>query len=242
MSAGERVPAMIGLIGGMSWESSVEYYRIINQTMRERLGGQHAARSLMLSVDFGLISRLQEQGRWGQLTGLMCEAAMSLERGGAQVLLICANTMHRMADEVAASVSIPLLHIADPVAAAARGLGARTVGLLGTAYTMEQGFYAGRLRAHGLEVITPEAEDRRLAHAVIYEELTLGRLEPRSRHLYRDIMRRLTDRGAQAMVLGCTELPLLVQAQDSPVPLLDTTRLHALAAVDWALDAAQEGL
>jgi aspartate racemase len=228
--------AVIGLIGGLSWESSAEYYRIINQEMRRRLGGVHSARSLMVSVDFGVVERLQHQGRWDELTAMMCDAARDLERGGADVVLLCTNTMHRMAEAVAAAVRIPLLHIADPTAEAVKAAGVRTVGLLGTAFTMEQDFYKGRLEAaHGLEVLVPDAGDRRAVHEVIYGELVAGRIEPASREVYRGVMERLVERGAEAVILGCTEITLLVSADDCRAPLFDTTRLHALAAVDWSL-------
>jgi aspartate racemase len=228
--------AVIGLIGGMSWESSAEYYRIINREVRRRLGGVHSARSLMWSVDFGEIERLQHGGDWDRLTTAMTDAARRLERGGAYFVVICTNTMHRMADAVAAAVSIPLLHIADPTAEKIRATGMRRVGLLGTAFTMEQDFYKGRLaEAHGLAVIVPEEEDRRIVHRVIYEELVAGMVRPASRLLYREVIARLVERGAEAVVLGCTEIMLLVSDEDSAVPLFDTTTIHALAAVDRAL-------
>lgn len=228
--------ATIGLIGGMSWESSAEYYRIINQETQRRLGGVHSARSLMASVDFGLVEHLQRQERWEELTVMMCDAARDLERGGAGVLVLCTNTMHRMAADIEAAVAIPLLHIADPTAAAVKAAGLSTVGLLGTGFTMEQGFYTGRLAArHGLQVLIPEADDRRSVHRIIYEELVVGRTEATSRAAYRDVMERLVERGAEAIILGCTEITLLVSQQDCWAPLFDTTRLHALAAVDWSL-------
>jgi aspartate racemase len=226
----------IGLIGGMSWESSAEYYRIINREMRNVLGGVHSARSLMLSVDFGVVERLQHDGEWELLTHEMIDAARRLERGGADFFLICTNTMHRMADVVAASVDIPLLHIADPTAEAILGSGCRRVGLLGTAFTMEQDFYKGRLtQKFGLEVLVPGAGDRALVHKVIYEELVAGKVLEGSRTAYRAVMARLVDRGAEAIILGCTEIMLLVGAEDCTVPLFDTTTLHALAAVRLAL-------
>ncbi len=226
----------IGLIGGMSWESSAHYYRIINQAMRERLGGVHSARSLMFSVDFGEIERLQHDGDWEGLTARMIDAAQRLERGGADFFLICTNTMHRMAGEVAASVSIPLLHIADPTAAAVAAAGYGRVGLLGTAFTMEQAFYTGRLRdAFGLDVLVPKAADRAVVHEIIYRELVVGDVRATSRAAYAEIIARLVARGAEAIILGCTEIMLLVQPADSAVPLFDTTTLHALAAVERAV-------
>jgi aspartate racemase len=228
----------IGLIGGMSWESSAQYYRIINQEVRARLGGVHSAESLMFSVDFGEVERLQHEGDWPALTGQMIDAAQRLERGGAKLFLICTNTMHLMADEVAARVSIPLLHIADPTAEAIKAAGLSRVGLLGTAFTMEKDFYKGRLATrHGLDVIVPEEADRRLVHHVIYRELVAGEVREASRAAYRDVIGRLVARGAEAVILGCTEIMLLIGQEDSPVPLFDTTRLHALAAVDQALAA-----
>jgi aspartate racemase len=234
--------AVIGLIGGMSWESSVEYYRIINREVRDRLGGVHSARSLMWSVDFGEIEQLQHRGDWDRLAAEMADAARRLERGGADFLVLCTNTMHRLADEIAAAVAIPLLHIADPTAQAIRRSGFERVGLLGTAFTMEQDFYKGRLRAaHGLDVITPEAEERRVVHDIIYRELVAGQVLPASREAYRQIIARLVARGAQAIILGCTEIMLLVSDADSAAPLFDTTRLHALAAVDRALAMSETG-
>ncbi|MGO9603184.1 MAG: aspartate/glutamate racemase family protein [Candidatus Binataceae bacterium] len=230
---------VIGLIGGLSWESSAEYYRIINQAIRNRLGGSRSARCLMWSFDFGEIEASQHEGDWDEATRLMVEAAQSLERGGADFFLICSNTMHRMADQVAAAVRIPLLHIADPTAERIRALGFRRVGLLGTAFTMEQDFYKGRLQHRfGLDVLVPEANDRALVHRVIYDELVQGRIERSSRDAFRAVIARLVERGAAAVILGCTEIMLLVRPEDSRVPLFDTTRIHAQAAVDRSLAGA----
>ncbi|MCF4124549.1 aspartate/glutamate racemase family protein [Methylobacterium sp. SyP6R] len=227
---------VIGLIGGMSWESSAEYYRIINETVRDRLGGLRSARCLMWSFDFGEIEALQHAGRWDEATAALIDAARRLERGGADIVVICTNTMHRMADAVQAAIGLPLLHIADPTAERIRAAGLSRVGLLGTAFTMEQDFYKGRLAArHSLDVLVPEAEDRAEVHRVIYEELVRGRALPASREAYRAVIARLVARGAQAVILGCTEIMLLVRPEDSPVPLFDTTAIHAEAAVDWAL-------
>ena len=227
---------VIGLIGGMSWESSAEYYRIINQAVRDRLGGLRSARCLMWSFDFGEIEALQHAGRWDDAAALMIDAAQRLERGGADFFLICTNTMHRMADQVQAAVGIPLLHIADPTAERIKAQGIKRVGLLGTAFTMEQDFYKGRLQdKFGLEVLVPEADDRAVVHRVIYEELVQGRVEPASRDAYRAVIARLVERGAEAVILGCTEIMLLVKPQDSAVPLFDTTGIHAQAAVERAL-------
>jgi amino-acid racemase len=231
-----REQAVIGLIGGMSWESSAEYYRVINREVRNRLGGVHSARSLMWSVDFGEIERLQHAGDWDELTNRMKDAAIRLERGGADFVLLCTNTMHLMADAIAESIDIPLLHIADPTAEKIKAAGFRKVGLLGTAFTMEQDFYRGRLeKVFGLEVLVPEADDRRVVHEIIYKELVAGEVRAESRTAYREVIARLVAQGAQAIILGCTEIMLLVSAEDSAVPLFDTTTIHAMAAVDRAL-------
>ncbi|KQU48219.1 hypothetical protein ASG67_12900 [Sphingomonas sp. Leaf339] len=225
----------IGLIGGMSWESSQHYYRLINQGVRARLGGMHSARLLMLSVDFAPIAALQAAGDWDALTDEMIAAAHALERGGAEGIVIATNTMHLMADAVAAAVDVPLLHIGDAAGIAVRAAGHRRVGLLGTAFTMERAFYADRLARHGLDVMVPDADDRACIHRVIYDELVQGRIEPASRAAYRGVIDRLVAQGAEAIVLGCTEIMLLIGSDDSAVPLFDTTALHAAAAVDWAL-------
>ncbi len=227
---------IIGLIGGMSWESSAEYYRIINELVQDRLGGLRSAKCLMWSFDFGEIEALQHAGRWDDATAEMIAAARRLERGGADFVLICTNTMHRMAEEVEAAIGLPLLHIADPTAERIKAAGLTRVGLLGTAFTMEQDFYKGRLaERHGLEVLVPEEEDRRTVHRVIYDELVQGRIEPASRQAYRAVIARLAERGAQAVILGCTEIMLLVRPEDSAVPLYDTTAIHAEAAVEMAI-------
>lgn len=229
----------IGLIGGMSWESSAEYYRIINRRVRERRGGVHSARCLMWSFDFADIEALQRAGDWAGATAAMVDAARRLEGAGAGLLVICTNTMHRMADAVQDAVAIPLLHIADPTGLRIRGAELSRVGLLGTAYTMEQAFYRERLeRGHGLDVLVPEAGDRAEVHRVIYEELVQGRVDDASRQRYREIMQRLVDRGAEAIILGCTEIMLLVGERDASVPLFDTTTLHALAAADLSVGVA----
>jgi len=226
----------IGLLGGMSWESSAHYYRLINQEVRRRLGGHHSARSVMLSVDFAEVEALQHAERWDVLSGQMVTAAQQIERGGADLLLICTNTMHLMAQAVADAVSIPLLHIADPTGEAIVRQGMARVGLIGTAFTMEQAFYRDRFHGkHGIDVIVPPAGDRASVHAIIYDELVHGVVNPQSRATFRAIMQRLADNGAQAVILGCTEIMLLVDQSDSPVPLFDTTTLHAMAAVDAAL-------
>ena len=228
---------VIGLLGGMSWESSAEYYRIVNQRVRDRLGGLHSARCLMWSFDFAEIEALQHAGRWDEATRLLVEAARRLERGGAEFLVLCTNTMHRMAEDLQAAIGLPLLHIADPTAERIKAAGLRRVGLLGTAFTMEQEFYKGRLATrHGLDILVPDESDRALVHRVIYDELVRGVALPASRAAYRDIIARLVARGAEAVILGCTEIMLLVRPEDSPVPLFDTTTIHAEAAVELALE------
>jgi aspartate racemase len=228
----------IGLIGGMSWESSAQYYRLINEAVRERLGAPHSAVSLMYSVDFGEIERLQHDGAWDELGERMADAARRLERAGAALLVLCTNTMHRLADCIEAAVAIPLLHIADPTGEAVKAAGLTRIGLLGTAFTMEGNFYRGRLEArHGLEVLVPEDADRRTAHRIIYDELVAGVVREESRALYRQIIGRLEAAGAQGVILGCTEIMLLVGPGDAAVPLFDTTTLHARAAVELALTA-----
>ena len=227
---------VIGLIGGMSWESSAEYYRIINERVRDRLGGLHSARCLMWSFDFAEVEALQHAGHWDAATALIIEAAQRLERGGADFVVICTNTMHKMAGEVEAAIGIPLLHIADPTAQRIRADGFTRVGLLGTAFTMEQEFYKGRLTdRYGLDVLVPDEADRAVVHRIIYEELVQGRIEPSSRETYRGAIARLVARGAQAIILGCTEIMLLVGAEDSTVPLYDTTTIHAEAAVERSI-------
>lgn len=226
----------IGLIGGMSWESSAEYYRIINEAVRSQLGGVHSAKSLMISLEFGEIKEWQYGGRWDDLTRLMIDAARALERGGADFFLICTNTMHRMADEVASSVTIPLLHIADATGEKIVRDEHRCVGLLGTSFTMEQDFYKGRLAERfGLDVLVPDEGGRRTVHEIIYDELVAGIAREESRHAYRRIIADLIERGAEAIILGCTEIMLLVGEEDSAVPVFDTTTIHALTAVERAL-------
>ncbi len=225
-----------GLIGGMSWESSSEYYRIINEEIHTRLGGLHSAQCLMYSVDFAEIETMQHSGRWQEATQAMIDAARRLEKGGADFVVICTNTMHKMADQVSESVSIPLLHIADAAAEAVKAQGLHKVGLLGTRFTMEEDFYKGRLETnHGLEVLVPDAEGRTLVDDVIYGELVVGVINPASKESYQQVIANLVAQGAQGIILGCTEIGLLVKPEDSPVPLFDTTRIHAEAAVDFAL-------
>ncbi len=228
----------LGMIGGLSWESSIEYYRIINETVRERLGGLHSADCLMYSFDFAEIEALQAAGDWQSASHRMIAAARQLERGGADGLIICSNTMHRMAGDVQNAVDIPLIHIADATAEAIKAHGAHTIGLLGTRYTMEQDFYKGRLEMqHDLTVLIPEEPGRTTIHDIIYEELVQGVIRDESRSAYQDVIRDLVSAGAQGIILGCTEIELLIsQPEHSPVPTFPTTTLHAIAAVDWALD------
>ncbi len=228
----------IGLIGGMSWESSIQYYRIINETTKARLGGLHSAKSVMVSVDFAEIEALQHEGRWEEAGELMAEAAQSLERAGADCVVLCTNTMHKLADEIQAGIRIPLLHIADATAARIATAGLTTVGLLGTRFTMEEDFYRGRLACrHGLRVLVPEPAERETVHRVIYDELCHGVIREASRVRYAEIIRSLVSAGAQGIVLGCTEIELLVRPADSPVPVFPTTTIHAVAAVNFALAA-----
>jgi aspartate racemase len=227
----------IGLIGGLSWESSAEYYRMINEAVKQRLGGLHSAQTLMFSFDFAAIERLQHAGDWDAATERMIDAARRLERGGADLLIICSNTMHRMANEVQAAVSIPLMHIADPTAEQIKAAGIQRIGLLGTRYTMEQDFYRGRLTdVHGLDVIVPDAADRQIVNRIIYEELVLGIIKPDSKAEYLRVVNQLVAQGAEGVILGCTEIGLLIKQADCPVPAFDTTEIHALAAVAAALE------
>jgi aspartate racemase len=229
----------IGLLGGMSWESSAEYYRLVNEIVRDRLGGLHSADCLLRSVDFAEIEALQRDGAWLQAGERLASEAAALSAGGAELLVLCTNTMHKVADAITDAIDIPLVHIADTTAHAVQSEGFSQVGLLATAYTMEQDFYVGRLRdLHGLDVLVPGEQDRRIVHDVIYDELCVGVTRERSRHEYRRIMRELTDRGAEAILFGCTEIDLLVGPADSPVPVFDTTRLHADRAVELAIGAS----
>jgi aspartate racemase len=227
---------VIGLIGGMSWESTVPYYCKINETIKERLGGLHSAKVILYSVDFYEIEQLQHAGNWEAAGSLLAHTARALEAAGADFLVLCTNTMHKVASAVEAAVRIPLFHIADPTAEEIKQAGLSTIGLLGTRFTMEEEFYRDRLQEiHGLRVLTPKQGDREIVHRVIYEELCLGKISPESRDEYRRIISELVDRGAQAIILGCTEISLLVAQQDSAVPLFDTTSIHARRAAERAL-------
>ncbi len=225
----------IGLIGGMSWESSAEYYRIINQRVRDQLGPLRSAQLLMYSVDFGPVEQAQHAGRWDDTALILEDAARRLQAGGAECVVLCTNTMHRVAPRIEAAVSIPFLHIADAAGAAAVAAGTLTVGLLGTAFTMEQDFLTSRLAAQGLNVLVPDAHERQAVHRIIYDELCVGVIRDESRQVYQRVIESLAARGAQAIILGCTEISLLVKPEHSDLPLLDTTELHAQAAVAFAL-------
>ncbi|MFB7252168.1 aspartate/glutamate racemase family protein [Microbacterium sp. NPDC056234] len=226
----------IGVLGGMSWESSLAWYRLANERVREQSGGHHSARILLDSLDFAEIEQLQASGDWKAAGDILAEHARALEHAGAELIVLCTNTMHIVADRIEAAIGIPFLHIADVAAEAVQAAGITRVGLLGTAFTMEQAFYRERLERHGLDVVVPEAEDRAIVHAVIYDELVHGIVSPESRALYRAVMERLIARGAEGIILGCTEIELLVSSQDSPVPVFPTTALH----VDAAIAAASE--
>ncbi len=226
----------IGMIGGMSWESSIEYYRIINETVRDKLGGLHSSKSVMYSLDFAEIEALQHQNQWEEATQLMIMAAQHVQNGGADFVLICTNTMHKMAEEVQKQIDIPILHIADATAEAIKRKGLTKIGLLGTRFTMEEQFYRGRLESkHGLTVIIPSEDDREIIHRVIYDELCLGEIKSTSKDKYAAIIDKLIQAGAQGIILGCTEISLLVDAAQSAVPIFDTTLIHATTAVDYAL-------
>ena len=226
----------IGLIGGMSWESSIEYYRIINETVRRRLGGLHSARCLMYSFDFAEIASLQRQDAWQAAAGRMIEAGKALAGAGADFLVVCTNTMHKMAPELEAAVPVPLLHIVDPTAVRVKAAGVKRVGLLATRFTMEQDFYVGRLtKTHGLEVVLPDEADRAAVHAIIFDELCCGVARSESRERLKAICRDLRGRGAEGVILGCTELGLLLRPGDCSVPIFDTTVLHAEAAAELAM-------
>ena len=220
----------------MSWESSLEYYRIINEQVKEKLGGLHSAKSLMYSLNFAEIEKLQHQGKWDKLTSVMIKAAQNLEKGGADFVLICTNTMHKMADDIQNNINIPLLHLVDTTADKIKQNRLRKVGLLGTNFTMEEDFYKGRLmNKYGLDVIIPNENDRQIIHQVIYQELCLGNIKKSSKDQYIEIINKLIESGAEAVILGCTEIPLLIQQEDVKVPLYDTTTIHAEAAVEYSL-------
>lgn len=226
----------IGLIGGMSWESTQTYYRLINQRVRDELGGLHSARLVLYSVDFAEVEALQHQGDWDATAEILSSAGQSVEAAGAEFIVLCTNTMHKVASQIEQAVSIPLLHIADATAMALKRDGITCVGLLGTRFTMEQTFYLGRLEDHGIQVIVPDEPQRERVHDVIYNELCRGSVKRESKNAYLDIVASLAERGAQGVILGCTEIGLLIQASDTDVRLYDTTEIHAEQAVQLALD------
>lgn len=226
---------VIGLLGGMSWESSVEYYRIINEEVKRKLGGLHSAKCLLYSVDFEEIEKYQAEGNWEKAGDVLADAARSLEKGGADFIVICTNTMHNVIDSVQSRISIPIVHIADATASRIKEKGLRTVGLLGTKYTMEQDFYKARLELNGIKVIVPNANERELINKIIYEELCLGKIHQESRDYYKLVIQGLIEMGAEGIILGCTEIGLLVKPEDSNVPVFDTTYIHAVEAVSISL-------
>ncbi|CFQ31669.1 MULTISPECIES: aspartate/glutamate racemase family protein [Yersinia] len=227
---------ILGLIGGMSWESTIPYYRMINQQVKEQLGGLHSAKIILYSVDFHEIEQLQVKGDWQSAAKVLSDAAVSLKLAGAEVVVVCTNTMHKVADDIEAASGLPLLHIADATAAQIKQQGINKIGLLGTRYTMEQDFYRGRLtEKHDIEVITPDSADREVINRIIYEELCLGVINDISRQEYRRIIGKLEQQGVQGIIFGCTEITLLVNAQDASVPVFDTTAIHAKAAAEYAL-------
>lgn len=225
----------IGLIGGMSWESTQSYYRLLNEGVKKQLGGLHSAKIVLYSVDFAEIETLQHQGEWQQTGEILGAAAASVQAAGADFLLICTNTMHKVAPAIEEKISIPLLHIADATADVLIEQGIHRIGLLGTRFTMEQAFYRERLQQRGIDVVVPDSDDRELVHQVIYSELCLGICNPQSKAKYLQVVSRLADKGAQGVILGCTEIALLIQQQDTSVPLYDTTAIHAEQAVHLAL-------
>ncbi len=234
-------PRVIGMLGGMSWESTAEYYRLANEEVRDRLGGLHSARIVLASLDFAEIEALQVAGDWDRAADILAAEGARLEGAGAELLLLCTNTMHKVADRLQAAVSIPLLHLADTTAAAVRATGLIDIGLLATAFTMEQDFYRDRLGGHGLRVLVPDAADRAAVHRIIYDELCRGVVREESQTVYRQVIDRLVAAGAQGVILGCTEIELLIGPADSPVPVFPTTRLHVEAAVDAALSDVPPG-
>lgn len=238
--ANDGKPGVIGMIGGMSWESSVTYYQVANQVVKERLGGLHSARCLLYSVDFAEVEACQSEGRWEDSAVILAGAARALEAAGADFFIICTNTMHKVADSVQKAVSIPLLHIADATADELLKAGVRRVALLGTAYTMEQDFYKARLAGRGLDVLVPDAAARRRVNAIIYSELCLGKIEPQSKEFFRGVMREMESRGAEGVILGCTEIGLLVGPDDCAVPVFDTALIHARSAAMRSLEGVSK--
>ena len=226
----------IGLIGGMSWESSIEYYRLINETAKVKLGGLHSAKSIMYSVDFAEIEILQHQGKWAEAAQILIDVAKKLANAGADFIVLCTNTMHKVADDIQAKIRIPLLHIADPTAQLVKATGIEEIGLLGTRFTMEQEFYKGRLsHKYGLKVHIPNPQEREIVHRIIYDELVIGKIRQTSKEHYLNIIEQMVTNGVQGVILGCTEIGLLIHQGDTQIPLFDTTRIHAEAALEYAL-------
>ncbi|OXL85775.1 aspartate racemase [Paenibacillus sp. SSG-1] len=228
---------VIGLIGGMSWESSALYYRMINEEVRSRLGGLHSAKCLLYSVDFEEIERYQAEGAWEKAGEVLGQTARALEKGGADFIVICTNTMHKVVDDIQSQINIPILHIADATAAQIKESQIQKVGLLGTKYTMEQDFYKSRLELTGIQVIVPDRDDREAVNKIIYEELCLGKIHQESRDYYKEVIQGLIESGSEGIILGCTEIGLLVKPEDAEVPLFDTTYIHACEAVNMSLKA-----
>lgn len=226
----------IGLIGGMSWESTAKYYQLINQEVKKQLGGLHSAKCILYSVDFAETQRYQAEGEWEKAGRLLGDAALSLEKAGADFIIICTNTMHKVITYIEEKISIPVLHIADATANQIQKSEVRTIGLLGTKYTMEQDFYKSRIESNGIKVLVPNSEDREVINRVIFEELCLGDIQQSSRESYQKVIQKLVDDGAEGIILGCTEIGLLIRPEDAEVPLFDTTEIHALEAVKKALD------
>jgi aspartate racemase len=227
---------IIGLLGGMSWESSLVYYKIVNEKVKEKLGGHHSCECVMYSVDFDIIKKLQFEGNWDELTRIMIDAAKKIESGGAEMLTICTNTMHKMAPDIEKNISIPIVHIADATAEVIKSKNIKKVALLGTRFTMEQDFYKGRLiEKHGIDVVIPVGNDLEQVHNIIYNELVLGEIKQSSKEIYKQVIKRLVERGAEGVILGCTEIPLLIQQEDCSVPVFDTTQIHAEKTVEFAL-------
>lgn len=228
---------VIGLIGGMSWESSIEYYRIINEAVKQKLGGLHSAKIVLYSFDFDEIEKLQSKGKWEELTNKMIKAAQTLEKAGANLIIICANTMHKMAVEIENNIKIPLLHIVDATAEKIKEKGFKKVGLLGTIYTMEEDFYKNRLiEKHGFEVIIPNSDERKIVNDILFNELCLGEIKETSKEKYKKIIKNLSEKGAEGIILGCTEIPMLINQKDVEIPVFDTTKIHAEFAVEHAIN------
>ncbi|MCG7406965.1 aspartate/glutamate racemase family protein [Paenibacillus sp. ACRRX] len=226
----------IGLIGGMSWESSSAYYQMINEEVKKRLGGLHSAKCLLYSVDFAEVERYQARGEWEKAGMLLGDVALSLEKGGAEFIVICTNTMHKVIEYIEEKINIPVLHIAEATAAHIKKSNVSTVGLLGTKFTMEQDFYKSRIESNGIKVLVPDLSERDMVHKVIYEELCLGNIQQASRDYYKKVIKRLVDSGAEGIILGCTEIGMLIKQEDSEVPVFDTTVIHAIESVNAALE------